>query len=682
MARREEPSPRPWSRVRDLAIAAAVYVVTARLGLLFAIFSDGVSPLWPPSGVVLGMAVLGGRHLAVGVAVGALANRVLHDHELSAGAALIGLGAGLECWVAATLLRRVGFDRTMARVRDVLWLVVVGAGLPAVISAALGATSLWLSGQAAAAAWPDVAWTWWTGDVIGVIAFTPVVLGLAGARAAPWSRRRQLELLGAGVALLACCGAVFLTTPPPRLAAGMIVVGALPVLVIVWVALWFDQRQAAAAMMIVAIAAILGASYQRGAFAGLDRADRVWLLQLYLLLGSLTAFMVSSLTAERRRGHALLVEREEQLRRSSELTGVGGFSWHLDEKVPRWSPQLHALFQIPADEAPLTLEQGVGIMAADDRARYQEVLARVRANPERYRFDFAFTRRDGCQRHARAVVEPVFGPTGEVIRWDGAIQDATDEVEATRRALAAERALQQAQRLESLGLLAGGVAHDFNNLLTVSLLEAEAIRAQVTDRVVVESLDGIVAASRTASALCKQMLTFAGNASATLTPLDLSALVSETAALALRSPVRGRCELDVPPGLPPVRGDRVLLGQVVMNLLLNAAQALGETGKIRVRTAARAGSADELATAVGGGDLVGAPCVVLTVEDDGHGMTGDQLGNIFQPFFTTKPDGRGLGLAAVPGAVQQHGGAIAVASTVGVGTCFTLWFPVDGAPGV
>jgi len=240
----------------------------------------------------------------------------------------------------------------------------------------------------------------------------------------------------------------------------------------------------------------------------------------------------------------------------------------------------------------------------------------------------------------------------------------------------------ETQKLESLGVLAGGIAHDFNNLLTVILANASFARGLMPDtQTRDERLDHIENAARRAADLCNQMLAYAGKGSFVVERLDLGELVRDTARLLQVSiSKKARLFLDLAPGLPPVEGDLSQLRQVVMNLVINASDALGEAdGEIRLATrpgrpvAARG----ELIHSF---DPTNRACVCLEITDTGAGMNADTLARIFDPFFTTKFAGRGLGLAAVLGIVRAHRGALIVRSSPGAGTSFRLHLPAASAP--
>jgi signal transduction histidine kinase/PAS domain-containing protein len=243
---------------------------------------------------------------------------------------------------------------------------------------------------------------------------------------------------------------------------------------------------------------------------------------------------------------------------------------------------------------------------------------------------------------------------------------------------AVERRIQDAQRLESLGVLAGGIAHDFNNLLTAILGNASLLRVDLRHAPeAAEPLREIEAASRRAAELCRQMLAYAGRGRFALQSVDLSQIVRGMEALlqvTVAEPARLTIELD--PSLPPVLGDAAQLQQLVMNLVLNAAESLGGgAGVVSLRTSSRTVTAAELAATVFGPERPGGTYVSLRVDDTGVGMTPGTMARIFEPFFSTKFTGRGLGLAATIGIVRAHLGALRVASTPGHGSTFELLLP-------
>lgn len=244
--------------------------------------------------------------------------------------------------------------------------------------------------------------------------------------------------------------------------------------------------------------------------------------------------------------------------------------------------------------------------------------------------------------------------------------------EQERRELMAK--LEESQRLESLGMLAGGVAHDFNNLLMGIMGNAHLVASDLPpDSPNQPVIEDVLSASEQAAALTTQMLAYAGKGHVELRPIDLNALLRDTSSL-LESAVskRVRLELDLSAELPAIEGDLTQIRQVALNLVTNASEACNKEGGVVTLKTRIEDSEDER--------FPGGRSVVLECGDTGCGMDEETRARVFEPFFTTKATGRGLGLAAMEGIVRAHHGKIMVDSCVGVGTRFTLMFPTFERP--
>lgn len=234
---------------------------------------------------------------------------------------------------------------------------------------------------------------------------------------------------------------------------------------------------------------------------------------------------------------------------------------------------------------------------------------------------------------------------------------------ATRRAAELEENLRRQRRLDSIGLLAGGVAHDLNNMLTGVITNTVLVRESTGDcPFVQECLDDIESSARSAAQLTNNLLTWAGRRTLELGEVSLNSAVSQARrALATQERATKRVRLRLHPDAPVVLGDRSQVQQVVLNLIQNALDAIGSgEGAVEVRTRP-----------------LEAGGVSLEVEDNGPGMSEATLQRIFEPYFTTRPNGRGIGLASVMGIVRNHGGAVQVHSTLGEGTRFAVTLPAS-----
>jgi nitrogen-specific signal transduction histidine kinase/CheY-like chemotaxis protein len=241
-----------------------------------------------------------------------------------------------------------------------------------------------------------------------------------------------------------------------------------------------------------------------------------------------------------------------------------------------------------------------------------------------------------------------------------------------------EAQLRQSQKLESLGVLAGGVAHDFNNLLVGIMGNASlAIEQLPADSPLRPLLERVVNAGRRATDLTQRMLAYAGRAACDVQIMDLNALVQEMAVFAAAAVAKNiSLHIHSSPDLPLIQADSGQVQQVIMNLLINAAEAIGERGgEVTVTTWPEDLAADRVAAELADQKLAPGRYVCLEVRDTGCGMTPETLSRIYDPFFSTKFAGRGLGLSAILGIVRAHHGGITVSSRVGEGTVFRVYFP-------
>ncbi len=345
--------------------------------------------------------------------------------------------------------------------------------------------------------------------------------------------------------------------------------------------------------------------------------------------------------------------------------------WDVHGRVEAWNPAAAKIFGVPTAQAI-----GRGI----------EVLQIVRV------LEGATPRPDGqvdllAELGHRVVVEhrTTSGATvlcgwhntrledldGQPIGVSSILRDVTESVRT-------ERALRETQKLESLGLLAGGVAHDFNNLLAAVIGNADLAQMQTEpDTAVAAHLREITAIAERATALTKRLLDYAGQASYELEPLSLAELVERMRpTLSAELDERIRLRVRAPAQLPAINADLGQLRQVLLGLVVNAAEAIGERGgEIQISTELVSLSERLDGPGIRGGPLEPGSYVRVVVTDDGAGMSAELLSRVFDPFFSTKFTGRGLGLAAILGIVRGHRGAIRIESEPGVGTRVELLFP-------
>lgn len=313
----------------------------------------------------------------------------------------------------------------------------------------------------------------------------------------------------------------------------------------------------------------------------------------------------------------------------------------------------------------------------DDRARARGNTQAAQRPGQSHTVEYRMIDAAGQILWVREIITAI-GDADNIAGLRGVVVDITARIQA-------EEALRQSQKLESLGVLAGGIAHDFNNLLTTILGNAEMLSPYLATSKGSgkHHLEKIERTTRRLADLTRQMLAYSGRGKFTVDKISLNALIVEmTDLLKVSTPKNVRVTYQLDPTLPLLEGDTVQIRQVVLNLLTNAAEAIGDqrAGNVIIRTDSCTLDTNAIANLYPGQDLEPDHYVRLEVSDNGSGMSAETLSKIFDPFFTTKFAGRGLGLAALRGIVRGHRGGIRIFSQQGEGTVFTLIFPARGRP--
>ena len=372
--------------------------------------------------------------------------------------------------------------------------------------------------------------------------------------------------------------------------------------------------------------------------------------------------------AERKRAEQALRESEQRLRVAIDAAQLGLWSIDLEKGLMQLSSLTSQMLNQPPGVSSISLAEWKDRLHPEDRAQAASEMERCIAELCDYESEYRVLRPDGSLRWIFARGQP-FAEADRPIRIVGVAQDIT------HRRLA-EEADRHRQKLESLGILAGGIAHDFNNLLTGILGNASLLLESANENSFEhESLGNLVGAAERAAELTRQMLAYSGRGKFVNWPISIGDEAREIATLVRASiPKHVRVQFDLEDGAPQVEGDKSQIQQLLMNLVINAAEAIGpEGGMVRIST-----RSERLAKTTSGfypAEELAGNYLVLEVHDDGHGMTEATRTRIFDPFFTTKFTGRGLGLAAVLGIVRGHRGGITVDSTPGAGTTFRIYLP-------
>ena len=385
---------------------------------------------------------------------------------------------------------------------------------------------------------------------------------------------------------------------------------------------------------------------------------------------------------DRRRAEAALRASEARLSQAQAIAHLG--VWELDltnlsdvDANPLWwSDETYRIFGYEPGRVTVSNELFFSAVPAGDKARIQAAVAQSVRDGTPYHVEHRILRPDGAERIVREQSTIVRDAAGRPVRMMGTVLDVTEQ----RRL---EEQLRQAQKMEAVGQLAGGLAHDFNNLLTTILTMCQMLQSDLpSDATVQGDLDAIRGAAQRGSELTRKLLAFSRHQRLQLQAVAVEPLVSEFVKMARRVvPEDVEVELAVTAPGAVVAADPAALEQVLMNLVTNARDAMPTGGRMRIEV----GSAvlDEADCRSHGHGTPGA-YVVLSVSDNGGGMDPETQRRMFEPFFTTKPvgQGTGLGMPIVYGLVKEHNGFVRTYSELGEGTTVRVYLPAAEASAV
>jgi PAS domain S-box-containing protein len=373
---------------------------------------------------------------------------------------------------------------------------------------------------------------------------------------------------------------------------------------------------------------------------------------------------------------AQMAEREARafLEKAQEVAHLGSWSCGFSSDEPlSWSSEIYRIFGVSETQFTGKVRDFFASVHPEDRQRVETL---SRAAVERglpYELDHRIVRPDGAVRWVHEKAEIIRDPERRPLRMVGVVQDITERVELEER-------LRQAQKMEAIGQLAGGIAHDFNNILAAMILHLGLLRANPNlDAQTQESLRELTLGAHRAATLTRQLLLFSRRSVLDVKVVDLNELVSNV--LRMLGRLIGEhiiLRFDRHDVLPPVKADPGMLEQVLLNLSLNARDAMPNGGSLTISIRPIQVDAERLK---GKMDVQPGQFVCLSVADTGCGMEEATLKRLFEPFFTTKEVGKGtgLGLATVDGIIAQHRGWVEVESALGKGTTFRVFLPATTA---
>ena len=370
--------------------------------------------------------------------------------------------------------------------------------------------------------------------------------------------------------------------------------------------------------------------------------------------------------ARRERVEKALRESEEKLKEALRIGKMGSWEYDIESREVAWSSHLFELLDRDPNLGPPDSAVDLASYYPKDSERLVSNTLRAIETGETFSMDYYVELPSGGSAYHHSTFRPLKDQSGRVLKVMGTVQDITE-----RKRM--EEELVKIQKLESLGVLAGGIAHDFNNILSSIWGNIGLAKMDIEPRErAFESLDEAVRACRHAADLTARLLTFSKGGTPVKKPASIAKLIRDAADLAL-SGSNVRCEFDLPDDSLAAEVDEGQIKQVFHNLILNAVQAMAEGGDIRVRAEKVLSSAHaELPVKPG-------EYVTLSIQDHGTGIKKEHLHKIFDPYFTTKQKGSGLGLAVAHSIIDKHDGHVRVESEPGEGTTFQVYLPACAA---
>ena len=385
---------------------------------------------------------------------------------------------------------------------------------------------------------------------------------------------------------------------------------------------------------------------------------------------------VAQRTAELTNENAERKKSQAQLAQAQQIARLGSWEWDITNNKVSWSEETRRLYGHRPEDTQLSMETCLERVHPDDLPRVKEILADALRTRQPYTCDHRVVLPGGSQRIVSGRGEVVVNENGEPIKMIGTVQDVTDLKQAEHALRRSEDRLLQAQKMEAVGRLAGGVAHDFNNILTV-IGGYCAMSLQTLDKnsPLQKNITEIQNASERAASLTRQLLAFSRKQVLQPRVLQLNDIVHNMEKM-LRRLIGEDVELSIAfdPGLGRVKADSGQLEQVIMNLAVNARDAMPRGGKLTISTS---NVAVDQELKFHNRTLDAGEYVLLAITDNGVGMTEEVKTHLFEPFFTTKGLGKGtgLGLATCYGIISQSGGDIHVYSEPNCGTTFKIYLP-------
>ncbi|MDA0204711.1 MAG: MASE1 domain-containing protein [Acidobacteria bacterium] len=651
MASRRGGSSAPdFQRLGSIALLAALY---AAAGVIALEHDSAIGRIvWPSSGIALAALATGGRGLWPGVALGAALTTYFSGGGLVYVLATA-IGNVLEAWTAVYLLDRWKVGVRFDQVRNVVIFVGISL-LTAFLSSVCGIFGMFVADIAPQSALLRIGGLWILGHAMGTLVLAPFLLTAHRGLAAVRSEKRWIEALLAATALVVVGMEAFARGAEAPLEY-------LPFPLLIWAAYRFGPPGAAAANLVVSGIALGWTAAAQGPFAVGSTTSNHLLTWIYANVTAVTTMLLAAVVSQGKRAEAARRLQETEYRQLIEQAVDGVLIFEADGVCRVANSSVSKMTGYPAAEL---LGRNLSSLVEPQTAADVTNQVWLLQETESATFDWRLLRRDGTVLPAEVSAKRL--DDGRLLAF---VRDVTE-----RRSLEAQ--LLQSQKMEAIGMLAGGVAHEFNNILTIIQSHSEVARDTLpAGALATEAIDYVIAAGDRAARLTRRLLAFARKQPAEFRVVSLNDLVSDVGRMLPRF-LGDDIEYSTSPSSETyhVRVDPGQLEQVIINMALNARDAMPRGGRLTLECSVVQLRSGETGV---GAELRPGEYVALRISDSGAGMDAATQSRIFEPFFTTKnrAEGSGLGLAVSYGIVKQAGGGIRVRSAPGDGSTFEVLLP-------
>ena len=667
-----------WSRNQFFdwplaAIALSVclaYFLGAKIGFALTLRPHPVSVLWPPNSILLAALLLTPvriwwvillaalpAHLAAQLQSNVPPTMILCWFISNSCEALIGAGC-----VRYLIDRPVRFDRLRNVGIFCLFAAFLGPFLSSFLDAAFVVINHW--GQ-------DSYWQVWrirfTSNVLTALTLVPFVVSWSAEGIAWLGKIRRSRFLEAGLLLLGLLSVntiAFYKFAPPADSALLY----LPLPFLIWAAVRFGSRGASAAICTVGFLAIWSAGHGYGPFSTRSAEENALSIQMFLIVMSVPLMLLAAVIEERSKGETTLREREERISLAAESADLAFWTINFERKESWMSDNGRAIFNFGPDE-PLSRELFLSRVHPEDRNAVDEAIESARASSQTFEFEYRLLRPDGETRWLISRGRYGYNDRGGIRELIGVAIDVTAQVKANLQLRLQREEMAHMSRVWSMGELTASLAHELNQPLSAIASNVAAgsrflTQGSLEPKMFEELLADVAADARRASDIIHGIHDFVRKREGTRRLVNLNEIIREVLRL-LHSDLLGRAtsvETQLDPSLPSVDADPVQLQQVLLNLLMNSLEAMQSTPEdkrsVVISTTCEASST-----------------VTVSLRDYGSGLPEEDMDKVFTHFYSTKPNGMGMGLTIVRSIIEAHGGKL-WAENVDGGARFSFRLPV------